>query len=441
MVLTPEIFLWLLVFGLVVVLDLLILRVWHGYKQLLKTQESTGVTINRWATLKQALAAAFRITPRGHSLQGAPAPRMLRGPLPGSRLLPRLRQTILSWSVVNLILAVLVLYAAQYYMVQIPNSRQWGLAALVGGMALVYFRYRMAEPSRPDWTDGLQIGLGFLIVLPLALDVDRWMLAARPHMQIALWLLGILLVAVPALKLDPKGLAAGWRPAEAMGRGEWALLAALLLGAFLLRVIRLDALPGPVDPDEASLGLFLMDVLAGKYTQPFGTGWATHPALQWFLVAPLTGLFQRPIFLMRFPAVIYGTLAVGGLYMAARMGWGRRVAIIAGVLMMTSDVEIHFSRLGVNNISDSLFATWTVAALWAAARTGNPAAYVLTGLGMGLGQYYYFGNRSLPFVVAASLILWALTHWHRFRQAWKHVVIIFLVFLMVIGPLLGLMIR
>jgi hypothetical protein len=114
---------------------------------------------------------------------------------------------------------------------------------------------------------------------------------------------------------------------------------------------------------------------------------------------------------------------------------------LTGILMMTSDVGIHFSRLGVNNISDSWFATWTIAALWAAASTGNPLAYLLTGVGMGLAQYYYFGNRALPFVLLASLALWALFDWRQLRRSWRLVLYLFLVFLVVAGPLLGLMAR
>ena len=47
---------------------------------------------------------------------------------------------------------------------------------------------------------------------------------------------------------------------------------------------------------------------------------------------------------------IMGTLAVVAIYVLARVGYGRRVAILAGILAMGSDVLIQFSRLGVNNI-------------------------------------------------------------------------------------------
>jgi len=345
------------------------------------------------------------------------------------------------WPLIHLVLAALVIYAGQYLMVQIPKSREWGLVVLICGILLAYFRLKTTQLQAPNRTDWLQVGLGFLVCFPIALNVDNWTVEIPPLILIVLWLLSIFLVATPALKLSPKKIGPTWPDSGPFTRSDWVLLGVLLLGAFIFRFSALESIPAPIDPDEASLGLFFKDVVEGRYKQPFGTGWATHPALQFFLIVPLAYLTKRPIFLMRLPSVIYGTLAVGFGYLAARVGWGRRVALITGVLLMSSDVAIHFSRLGVNNISDSLFASATMAALWTAGSTGNPIAYVLVGAGMGLAQYYYFGNRAIPFVIIVSLILWVLLYRRQLRQAWMLLLYTLLVFLVVAGPLLGLWIR
>lgn len=442
---TAKIFLWLLIFGLAVLLDLAVLMILRAYRRLRTEEQDLAVDSNRWSLLKNA----FKLTFPGKTLAGpcekpsvrSESQRVRKTGNPRTAKIYGLTRNLLGWPFINLVAAVGAMYAGQYLMVHIPMSRLWGLTIILGGIALAYFRNRMAAPSEPDWTDGLQIGLGFLIELPLALNVRDWMTEIAASNLIILWLVSICLVAIPALKLKPKIIGTGWYPSEPLDKRDWSIIAVLILGAFLLRVISLDTVPLPIDPDEASLGLYFKDVAEGRYKHPFGTGWATHPGLQWFFLVPLTYVFKNPVFLMRFPSVIYGTMAVGALYLAARFGFGKRVAILAGILLMASDVGIHFSRLGVNNISDSLFASWTMAGLWAAASTGNPLAYILTGFGMGLSQYYYFGNRALPFVVLASLLIWGLMGWRQFRNSWKLLVYIFLVFLVVAGPLLGLMIR
>jgi hypothetical protein len=128
---------------------------------------------------------------------------------------------------------------------------------------------------------------------------------------------------------------------------------------------------------------------------------------------------------------------VAAIYLFARAGYGRRVALLAGVLAVASDVLIQFSRLGINNISDTLFMAWTLAALWIAASTGRPGVYAAAGVGLGLGQYYYFGARAIPFVVAANLLVWLLADRKGVFRSWRLLLGFGLVTLAVVGPLAG----
>jgi 4-amino-4-deoxy-L-arabinose transferase-like glycosyltransferase len=442
---TSRIAWWLLIISLAIILDLLVLRIFRVYRQILNAAKVDGQKANSLRILKEAITTAFPNLPSRNALahklgpqsEDSPENDQNRKPLSS----PWHQRKLVHWSITNLALAALTIYAGQYLMIHIPNSREWGLAVLSGGILLAYVRLKVEPPRVPNRRDWFQVGMGFLICLTLALNIDNWSVEVAPRIQIALWLLSIILVAAPALKLNHPKVGSGWPRVGPLTRSEWGLLIVLTLGALLLRLPALESIPGPVDPDEASLGLFFKDVAEGRYKGPFGTGWATHPALQFFFIVPLTHIFEKPLFLMRIPSVIYGTLAVGALYLAARAGWGRRVALFTGVLMMSSDVAIHFSRLGVNNISDSLFASATMAALWIALSTGNPLAYVLTGAGMGLAQYYYFGNRAIPFIFIASLILWGFLNRRQFRTAWVPLLHVTLVFLVVAGPLLGLWVR
>jgi 4-amino-4-deoxy-L-arabinose transferase-like glycosyltransferase len=350
-----------------------------------------------------------------------------------------LRTNVLRRSIADLALAVLAIYAGQYLMTRLPQSREWGSMVLAAGLGLAILRLKAPATSNPaDW---LQVGLGFLICLVLALDVDNWKAWTAPHVLILLWLLSILLVVAPVLKLDSQPILPGWIHVEPLGRREWGILGTLVVVAFLLRAPAIETVPRPVDPDEASLALSTLSAATGEFTDPFAVGWASHPSLQWFIMSPFSRIFGRTFLAMRLPSAVVGALAVGALYLAARVGWGAQVALLAGVLALSSDVAIHFSRLGVNNISDSLFNAWAVAALWSAASMGHPAAYVSTGIGMGLAQYFYFGNRAIPFVVASSLLSWSLLAWPQVLRAWRHLLGVALIALVVAGPLLGLWMR
>ena len=195
-----------------------------------------------------------------------------------------LRENLLRWTVVDVVLAVLAMYTGQYLVTRLPQSREWGLTILIVGLALAILRLKV--PAASSLAECLQIGLGFLICLTLALDVDNWKAWTPSLGLILVWLLSVVLVTMPVLKLDSRPILSGWPKVEPLRRREWGILAILVLGAFLLRVLAIETIPRPVDPDEASLALAAVSVITGEFKDPFGVGWASHPALQWFIMAP-----------------------------------------------------------------------------------------------------------------------------------------------------------
>jgi 4-amino-4-deoxy-L-arabinose transferase-like glycosyltransferase len=192
-----------------------------------------------------------------------------------------------------------------------------------------------------------------------------------------------------------------------------------------------------VDPDEASLGLSAADAAEGLATDPFATGWATHPTLQFFLNGLFIRGFGRTFLALRLPWAIVGSLMVVALYVLARACYGRRVGVIAGLLALGANTAIHFSRLGLNNNGDSMFITWVLAALWIAGATGSASAYAIAGFGLGFAQYFYFGTRAIPFVVLATLVVWLIADRRGTLRSWKLLLGFALVTLVTAGPLLG----
>lgn len=314
------------------------------------------------------------------------------------------------------------------------GSRAWGWAVILGAIVLLGLRLRRGVPSA--LADALQIGLAVAVCLQLSLNLNGIKQHAAPATLILIWALGASLAVLAVLNFKPQRLDLGL-PAFRLDRWDALVLGLLLLAAVVTRVPALDRVPLGFDPDEGSFAIFAADAAMGAARDPFATGWATHPTLQFFFNAPLVQVLGRSGWAMRLPSAIMGILAAAAIYLFARAGYGRRVAVIAGVLAVASDVLIQFSRLGVNNISDTLFMAWTVAALWIAASTGRPAAWAAAGVGLGLGQYYYFGARAIPFVVGATLLVWLLADRRGLLRSWRLVLGFGLVTLVVAGPLLG----
>jgi 4-amino-4-deoxy-L-arabinose transferase-like glycosyltransferase len=342
-------------------------------------------------------------------------------------------------SVRNLLAPLLGMYGGQLLVGFKPELRSWGIAAVAASLLLLALRLR---PRTAGWpSDGLQIAIGLLLGLPLALDVAYFKVVTPPWSLILLWAVSCALVILAVSNLRRQAIRLQLTPLHPLDRWDALVLVLLLLGALLLRLPAVETIPWGADPDEGTMAQSAVDAATGAARDPFATGWVTHPTLQFFFNGLWIQLFGRTFLAMRLPAMVMGVLAVAAIYLFARVGYGRRIAIMAGVLAMGSDVAIHFSRLGVNNISDTLFMAWTMAGLWAAGATGNPLAFAAAGFGLGFGQYYYFGARAIPFVVAANVLVWLIADR---RGVWRARYLLLgglLVTLVVAEPLIGYWLR
>lgn len=340
-----------------------------------------------------------------------------------------------SVSVRDLVAPVLGMYAGQLMAGYSPRLWLWGLAAIGSSLLLLVLRFRRRRPSA--WLDVLQIAIGFYVNLPLAMNTANLKVIASPWSMITLWILGCTLVIMAVSNFKRQPIALGFPDRRPLDRWDALIVTILVVGALTLRLPALETVPLGFDPDEGTLAQFPLHAATGLARDPFATGWATHPTLQFFFNSLWLPIFGRTFLTMRLPAVFMGTLAVVAVYLFARVAFGRRIAVLAGLLIVSSDVAVHFSRLGVNNISDLLFMAWTLAGLWAAGSTGDPLAYAAAGVGLGLGQYHYFGARAIPFVVVAQIIAWLLADRRGVLRAWYLLLGGLLVALVVMEPLIG----
>ena len=261
--------------------------------------------------------------------------------------------------------------------------------------------------------------------------------AARGYGLLSLWGLATLgyLIAVVDWR-HCRARARTWRPLGRASRRCWIPVLAITLLAGALRLTLANRIPYILGGDEASLGWGALEVQAGQLTNPFATGWLSHPTMFAYLQALALRLWPDPVGGLRLVPALAGTLTVPAVYLLGREVFDRRVGLVAALVLAGWHYAIHFSRLGLNNILDPLVAALALALLLYGLRTAGRAPFAAAGVLMGLGQYGYMSARLVP-LVAAAYVLWHLItepgFWRRYRGQ------LFLVaggFVVAAGPLL-----
>lgn len=256
--------------------------------------------------------------------------------------------------------------------------------------------------------------------------------ALRPWPALVAWLAGIgcFLAGARALAVAHNGAAA-----ERWPRWEVLILVALTLLALVLRVAAVEHIPQNFGGDEGEMGMEARSVLQGAYPNPFVTGWLSHPVIWFYLQALSLTLFGNNAFGLRVLSALVGTATVTVLYVFARPLFGRSIALGATALFASYHFHIHFSRLGVNNIADPLFALAAFAALFYGLRHRSPAAFALTGVICGIAQHFYMGSRLTPLLIVAVIVHQALFDRHRLVAVAPQLALIAVGFALGLGPL------
>ena len=170
-----------------------------------------------------------------------------------------------------------------------------------------------------------------------AIPVAAWLAAA------AAWFSAVSLLAPPA----PPG---GFRRPSATALA----LAAAVAAALALRVVGLGSVPFTLGGDEASQGLEAIEVLEGELRNPFSTSWYSVPTMSFFFQSVWLRLAGATIFGLRLPWALVGTAAVMVSYFLVRRLAGPAMAFATAIALAGYHFHIHYSRLGSNQIADTL---------------------------------------------------------------------------------------
>ncbi|MGE5249489.1 MAG: ArnT family glycosyltransferase [Bacteroidota bacterium] len=280
-----------------------------------------------------------------------------------------------------------------------------GAVCLLLGMAGIVYGLRLMDksPFTPEEIETLRPfvlpALGWLVVTVLVMVsvlnvADNFLSPQTDRVAAAAWVAAVVL-----------GLALTWRGRPAAGRAReliaklrerrLELLAlVLVLGlALALRTVGLSSHPYPWSGDEASIGSEAARIIQGKVTNLFDTGWSSQPNWSFVPTVITETLLGNNILAIRLASALIGTLAVLFVYLAARELFNPAVGLMAAAFLAALPYHLHFSRIGVYNVVDSLMSSAVFWLLAKAIRTNDHRYYYTAGAVAGLCIYTYVGTR------------------------------------------------
>jgi 4-amino-4-deoxy-L-arabinose transferase-like glycosyltransferase len=179
---------------------------------------------------------------------------------------------------------------------------------------------------------------------------------------------------------------------------RWELCGVLIILfiAFMMRFWNVELHPYSFMNDEGEMGLVAYCMQVGECNNLFDHGWAGQPVLAFVPTLISISIFGRTATAVRLVSVMIGTLAVLAVYIFTREVIGRKEAWLAMTLLAVLPVHVHFSRLGVDNIIDSLSTTAILGLLFFGIKRGSTMAFLAAGIIGGLCMYTYPGTRLAP---------------------------------------------
>ena len=275
----------------------------------------------------------------------------------------------------------------------------------------------LAAPAAERDSFGSMLLLGLLLVLPTAGAVIVWLqepfatyhafVNGSSTIAAYFWLGGI---AVGLILAVPIGTA---QRATSSLRGRWLLLEILALVAVMdlalgLRIYHLAMVPEGVwfdEADSAHNAEFLLRLPFQAYA-PANVG--HNPSLYFYLMAALIHAGGKTIAAVRLTSVIFGVVAVAGVYWIGRRVGGALLGLLAAALLATSHWAINFSRLGMPDVAAPAMLGLGLGALCMAMIRPRAFWFALGGVLLGFALLTYqgaFATALVAFVVVAVRLL------------------------------------
>lgn len=241
------------------------------------------------------------------------------------------------------------------------------------------------------------------------------------------WVLGIGLVISGGWDFNQKGLRISFKTI-----GLFFGFAAL---AFLIRAIDTTHIPPVLSGDEASSGLSAFLFLDGKSNNIFTTGWFSFPSLFFYLQSLPISLLGNTIPALRLLSALIGALTVGATFLLARTMFGAWAGIFAGIFLTGYHYHNHFSRIGLNNIWDGFWYTAVLGSFWLGWHKNKRVYFLLSGLFLGISQYFYISARILAILLLVWIGINFLIDSDKLKSLFPDIVLLILLALVAVLPL------
>jgi 4-amino-4-deoxy-L-arabinose transferase-like glycosyltransferase len=239
-------------------------------------------------------------------------------------------------------------------------------------------------------------------------------------------------------------------------RWEWPAVIGVMLVAAAFRLLALNDVPPGLHHDEVIIGQIAKDILRGQVSIYFTPGYG-HEPLYHYVLAGMFAAIGANAFVLRLTSAFVALLGIAAAYRLTRRVFSPEVALGATAWMAVTLWAVFFARVGLRGILLPLLSTLTAYYLWKALNQttnskfqpfdfdqGKPpnskfqianSKFVLPGILLGLTLYTYQASRVFPIIFAVFALYLALLHRPLFRQAWRGLIVFFLVAAIVAAPL------
>ncbi len=321
------------------------------------------------------------------------------------------------------------------------------------GIGLVAFAFGGRLAARPNLparlsraisllTDTFQISSPQLLLLIFApcfallavLAAGDTLKALNGPVYLLAWFLSIAFVLIGSFNWNEK-------PIQRVDIKEALLVIALFLIAFLLRVWAIETLPATLSGDEGSAGLTSALFARGETDNVLTVGWFSFPSLYFAIQGLGISLLDQTVAGLRITSALAGALTVMAVYWLGRTFFDRLTAVFAAILLTTFHYHIHFSRIGLNNIWDGLFGALVVAGLWYGWKYERRSGYLICGLALGIGLYFYVSIRVFPVLLLIFAFFALISNREKFKRAFPNFFLAALVAFVIVIPLVFFFVR
>ncbi len=217
----------------------------------------------------------------------------------------------------------------------------------------------------------------------------------------------------------------------------YGLLVLIIALGLFMRVHSINQAPPGVYPDEAVNGMDAATAEMTGHYQWFYPANNGREGLFMNLIAFCFKFFGVSVLSLKLPSIIFGTLAIWGMYLLGKELFKKdSVGLIGAFLMAVSFYPLNFSRIAFRGILLPFVLVFAFYFLLRAVRTKKWLDFILAGAFFGLGIHTYIAFRIAPAILAVLLISFILSHENFLKEYWKKILVYAIATTVIVAPML-----